>query len=132
MDTEKRIQKLFAGVSSTLKRTDPEFAGIITNFAQGEVAEANKLTEKEQMLCILSALLGCQGMGEFRNMLHVALNMSIDPIAIKEGIYQATAYLGIGRTYDFLMMANQVMEQHGINSNSAILRRISMSGICRR
>ena len=84
MDTEKRIQELFAGVSSALKKTDPEFAGIIANFSQGEVVEANKLTEKEQMLCILSTLLGCQGIGEFQNMLHAALNMSIDPIAIKE------------------------------------------------
>lgn len=114
MDTEKRIYKLFAGVSSSLKKTDPEFAGIIANFSQGEVVETNKLTEKEQMLCILSTLLGCQGIGEFQNMLHAALNVGIDPIAIKEVIYQATAYLGIGRTYDFLMMANQVMEQHGI------------------
>jgi len=89
-DTEKRIHKLFAGVSSSLKETDPEFAEIIANFSQGEVAEANRLTEKEQMLCILSALLGCQGMGEFQNMLHAALNAGVAPIAIKEVIYQAT------------------------------------------
>ena len=114
MDTEKRIRKLFAGVSSSLKETDPEFAGIIANFSQGEVAEANKLTEKEQMLCILSALLGCQGMGEFQNMLHAALNAGVDLAAIKEVVYQATAYLGIGRTYDFLAATNQIMEQHGI------------------
>lgn len=114
MDTEKRVQKLFEGVSSSLKKTDPEFADIIVNFSQVEVAEANKLTEKEQMLCILSALIGCQGMGEFQNMLHAALNAGVDPVAIKEVIYQATAYLGIGRTYDFLMAANQIMEQHGI------------------
>ena len=115
MDTEKRMQKLFAGVSSDLRKTDPEFAEIIANFSQGEVAEKNKLTEREQMLCILSALLGCQGMGEFRNMLHAALSAGIDPVAIKEVIYQATAYLGIGRTYDFLLAANQIMEQHGID-----------------
>lgn len=114
MDTEKRIHKLFAGVSSSLKKTDPEFAEIIVNFSQGEAVEANKLTEKEQMLCILSALLGCQGMGEFQNMLHAALNRGIDPIAIKETVYQATAYLGIGRTFDFLAATNQIMEQHGI------------------
>lgn len=113
-DTEKRIRKLFAGVSSSLKETDPEFAEIIANFSQGEVAEANRLTEKEQMLCILSALLGCQGIGEFQNMLHAALNAGVAPIAIKEVIYQATAYLGIGRTYDFLMAANQIMEQYEI------------------
>ena len=114
MDTEKRIQKLFAGVSSTLSKTDPEFVEILANFSQDEVRKANILTEKEQMLCILSALLGCQGMGEFQNMLHAALDTGIDPIAIKEVIYQAAAYLGIGRTYDFLAAANQIMEQHGI------------------
>ena len=114
IDTEKRIQKLFAGVSSTLSKTDPEFVEILANFSQDEVKKANILTEKEQMLCILSALLGCQGMGEFQNMLHAAINTGIDPIAIKEVIYQATAYLGIGRTYDFLAATNQIMEQHGI------------------
>lgn len=115
MDTEKRLQTLFAGASSALRKTDPEFAEIIANFSLGEVMEANKLTEKEQMLCILSVLLGCQGMGEFQNMLHAALNVGVEPVAIKEVIYQATAYLGIGRTHDFLIAANQIMEQHGIN-----------------
>lgn len=113
-DAEKRVQKLFAGVFSSLEENDPEFAEIITNFSQDEVIKVNKLTEKEQMLCILSALLGCQGIGEFQNMLHAALNMEIDPVAVKELIYQAAAYLGIGRTYDFLVTANQIMEQHGV------------------
>lgn len=73
-----------------------------------------RLTEKERMLCILSALIGCQGMGEFQDMLHAALRVGVDPVAIKEMIYQATAYLGTGRIYDFLLVTNQIMEQHGI------------------
>ncbi len=113
-ETAERVQRLFIGAESPLSRTDPEFIEIIANFSQDEVIKVNKLTEKEQMLCILSALIGCQGMGEFRNMLHAALNTGVDPIAMKEVIYQATAYLGIGRTYDFLAAANQIMEQHGI------------------
>lgn len=113
-ETAERVQRLFIGAKSPLSRTDPEFIEIIANFSQDEVIKVNKLTEKEQMLCILSALIGCQGMGEFRNMLHAALNTGVDPIAMKEVIYQATAYLGIGRTYDFLAAANQIMEQHGI------------------
>lgn len=39
---------------------------------------------------------------------------SIEPIAIKEVIYQSTAYLGVGRVYDFLIVANQIVQQHGI------------------
>ena len=113
-NAEKRVQELFAGVESSLNRTDPEFVEIISNFSQDETVSASKLTQKEQMLCILSALLGCQGMGEFRNMLHAALNTGIDPVTVKEVIYQAAAYLGIGRTYDFLAAANQIMEEHGV------------------
>lgn len=116
MDNEakKRTSRLFIGVSSNLRDTDPEWVDIVANFSQSETTSVNKLTWKEQMLCILSALIGCQGMGEFQNMLHAALNMGIDPIAIKETIYQATAYLGIGRTYDFLITSNEIMEQHGM------------------
>lgn len=85
--------------------TDPEFVELIANFSQDEVTKASKLTEKERMLCILSALLGCQGMGEFRNMLHASLDAGFSPEAVKEVIYQATAYLGIGRTHNFLTVA---------------------------
>ena len=113
-EAKDRADHLFAGVSSSLSVTDPEWVAIAANFSQHEVISANKLTEREQMLCILSALLGCQGMGEFQNMLHAALHAGIEPIAIKEVIYQATAYLGIGRVYDFLVTANQIMEGHGI------------------
>ncbi len=113
-ETTERLKKLFEGAGSSLGNTDPEWVEIAAGFSQSETVSVSKLTEKEQMLCILSALLGCQGMGEFRNMLHAALNAGIDPIAIKEVIYQATAYLGIGRVYDFLAAANQIMEQHGI------------------
>lgn len=79
----------------------------LQSLSQISLIRANKLTEKEQMLCILPALLGCQGMEEFQNMLHAALNTGVDPIAVKEVIYQATAYLGIGRIYDFLVAANR-------------------------
>lgn len=112
-ETTEGLRKLFVGASS-LGDTDPEWVEIVVNFIQNETVSVSKLTEKERMLCILSVLLGCQGMGEFRNMLHATLNEGIDPIAIKEVIYQATAYLGIGRTYDFLLAANEILEQHGV------------------
>lgn len=113
-DVQKRTYNLFEGVNGSLQATDPEWVDIVANFSQSETISTSKLTDKEQMLCILSTLLGCQGMGEFQNMLHAALNIGIDPVAIKETIYQATAYLGIGRTYDFLIAANEIMEQHGV------------------
>ena len=53
-NAESRARRLFAGVNSSLSRTDPEFVEIISNFSQDETANANILTEKERMLCILA------------------------------------------------------------------------------
>ena len=111
---EKENQDIFQETQNSLVRTDPEFAGFFMDFSRKEVPGESKLPEKERMLCILSALLGCQGRGEFCNMLHMTLEAGLDPVAVKEVIYQATAYLGIGRTYDFLTAANRIMEEHGI------------------
>ena len=36
--------------------------------------------------------------------------MGVTPVEIKEIVYQATAYLGIGRVYPFFRITNQVLE----------------------
>lgn len=114
-EAKKRVQDLFEGMDeNTLFVTDPEWVDIVANFSQNETVKESKLTQKEQMLCILSALLGCQGLGEYQNMLYAALKSGVDPVAIKETVYQATAYLGIGRVYDFLVATNRIMEKCGV------------------
>ncbi len=112
---KEKISMLFQGISSNLSATDPEWVEIVTAFSLKEVPASSRLTEREQMLCILSVLLGCQGMGEYRHMLRVALNKGLEPVAIKETVYQATAYLGIGRVHDFLETTNLIMAQFGIS-----------------
>lgn len=108
MENKKNNQPLDLAV------TDPEWTAITTAFAGQEVPAASPLTGKERWLCVLSALLGCQGMGAFRKALGSALDDGVEPVAVREVIYQATAYLGIGRVQDFLLAAGGVMMQHGI------------------
>ena len=108
MENKKNNQPLDLAV------TDPEWTAITTAFAGQEVPAASPLTGKERWLCVLSALLGCQGMGAFRKALGSALDDGVEPVAVREVIYQATAYLGIGRVQDFLLAAGEVMMQHGI------------------
>ena len=84
---KNRAKKVFAETWDVLAQKDPEFLEIAANFSQEDAAGASHLTEKERMLCIFSALLGCQGLGEFRNMLHTALDAGVPSTAIKEDIY---------------------------------------------
>ena len=98
----------------SLEKYDSEFTEIIYNFSQVEVEKVCKLSDKDNFLCILSVLIGCQSLSMFANVLDVALKKNVDVIAIKEMLYQATAYLGIGRTYDYLIKANEIMSKNDI------------------
>lgn len=109
-------ERLFSGDSSDLFRTDPEFVERFDNFAFDEVvkATADQLSDRQRLMCWLATLLGCQGVDEFRTMLPAALNMGVEPKAIKEIVYQASAYLGMGRISPFLKAVNEVFEMRGI------------------
>ena len=107
-------EKMFPGKASPLAQTDPEFAELLCNFACDEVVNQDDLDDRTRLLVILAALLGCQGLDAFRAMVPAALHCGVTPVEIKETVYQATAYLGIGRTYPFLHAVNEVFEAEGI------------------
>ena len=106
-------EKMFPGYQSDFWRTDPEFIERFDNFAFDEVInqEGVQLDDKTRFLAILSTLLGCQGIDEFEKMLPAALNFGVTPVEIKETVYQATAYLGIGRVFPFLKAVNKIFEE---------------------
>jgi len=62
----------------------------------------------------MAILLGCQGIDEFKAMLPAALNFGVTPVEAKEIVYQAVAYLGIGRVFPFLQTTNDVLIARGI------------------
>lgn len=96
------------------EKTDPEFSQIITHFVYDEACKGNLLDKTERYMCILAGLMGVQGKAMFKVTVEKALEANVDPVIIKEVIYQATAYLGIGRTYDYLMSANEVFKEKHI------------------
>lgn len=84
---------------SEFLETDPEFIERFDNFAFNEVVNHDDLDDKTRFMAILATLLGCQGSDEFRAMLPPALNFGVTPIEVKEIVYQAVAYLGMGRVF---------------------------------
>lgn len=98
------------------EKTDPEFAERFAYFAGEQVPTepAAELPARERYLAILAALLGCQGVDEFRVMAGEALDAGVTPVELKEVVYQATAYLGIGRVRPFITAANEVLADRGV------------------
>lgn len=111
---KKYHDKMFPEQQSSLKETDPEFAERFDNFAFDEVVRQDDLDDKTRFMAILATLVGCQGSDEFRVMLPAALNFGVQPEEVKEMVYQAVAYLGIGRVLPFLKITNEVLKEQGI------------------
>lgn len=107
-------EKMFPGGRSKLLETDPEFIERFDNFAFDEVVNEVRLDNRTAMLSHLAYLLGCQGIDEFRAMVPAALNLGVTPVEVKETVYQAVAYLGIGRVFPFLHAVNDALTERGI------------------
>ena len=109
-------EKMFPGYESDFLRTDPEFIERFDNFAFDEVVnqDGQGLDDKTRWLAILATLIGCQGVDEYEKLIGAALNFGVTPVEIKEVVYQAVAYLGIGRVFPFLKTTNAVLEKFGI------------------
>lgn len=104
-------EKMFPGYVSDFLRTDPEFIEAFDNFAFDEVVNQDDLDDKTRFISILAVLLGCQGIDEFKGMLKAAYNFGVTPVEMKEIVYQAVAYLGIGRVFPFLKAVNSFIEE---------------------
>lgn len=107
-------ERMFPGHQSRLLETDPEFIERFDNFAFDEVVNHVHLDDRNTMMSHLAYLLGCQGIDEFRVMIPAVLNFGVTPVEVKEIVYQAVAYLGIGRVLPFLHAVNDVLTRLGV------------------
>ena len=112
--SKKYYNKIFENSNHKLVDTDPEFTEIFCNFAFDEVVNQDDLDDRIRFIAIIATLIGCQGIDSFKEIAPVALDLGVTPIEIKEIIYQATAYLGIGRVLPFLYAINEILENKGI------------------
>lgn len=113
-NAQKNHEALFPGHESTLAKTDPEFIEVFDNFAFDEVLEHTNLDIKLRLKVTLASLITMQCVNEFKAMANGALNVGVTPIEIKEIVYQAVPYAGLGKVFDFLHASNEVLISRGI------------------
>lgn len=118
MTISKRAQslheELFPNYKSTLKGTDPELIELFDNFAFDEVIEHSALDIKTRTMLVLASLIGSNAVAEFEVMANGALNVGVTPIELKEIVYQAVAYIGMGRAFEFIDVTNGVLSERGV------------------
>lgn len=99
------------------KLTDPEFSERFEHFAFDEVVneEGQQLDGITRHMAVAATLIGCQGIDAFRLEVPRALDAGLTPVMLKEIIYQAVDYLGIGRVLPFLDSANDILSSRGVS-----------------
>ncbi len=109
-------EKLFPGAELKLAKTDPEFFEIFENFGFDEAVneEGHELDDKTRFLAIIAALIGCQGIEDFKLITGASLNFGVTPVEIKEVVYQSAAYMGMGRMLPYLGAVNDILTARGI------------------
>lgn len=115
-NAETYLQQTVGDAFKQAETTDPELMERWENFTFGEVSQqtANVLDPPHRFMVNMATLLGCQGLQLYQAMLPGALRTGLSAIAIKEVLYQAVDYLGMGRVYPFIEATNNVFIQQGI------------------
>jgi 4-carboxymuconolactone decarboxylase len=106
--------ELFSGQVSTLAETDPELVTYFDNFAFDEVLRDSRLETRTRLMVQLAALIAVGAVAEYRATLGAALTGGVTPVEVKEIVYQAVPYVGIGRVFDVLKATNEVLTERGI------------------
>ena len=119
------LSRFFPGPPSPLWETDPEFMELFANFALDEVVNQGDLDDAARMMAILAALLGCQGVEEYRVLLpaalggcepqltsHAGANLRIgnDNAFLIQVISQCLPYIGYPRSLNALRCVNDAAQ----------------------
>ena len=111
---QKNHNELFPGHVSTLAVTDPELIETFDNFAFDEVLAYSELDTRTRLMIQLAALIASQALREYRVMVGAALTVGVTPVEMKEIVYQAVPYVGMGKVFDFIHATNEVLTERGI------------------
>jgi 4-carboxymuconolactone decarboxylase len=107
-------EELFPGHASTLAQTDPDLVEIFGNFAFDDTLAESRLEPRLRLITQLAALIGAGAVSEYRVLLGAALTVGVSPVEVKEIVYQAVPYVGMGRAYDVVHATNDVLTERGV------------------
>ncbi|WP_409302351.1 carboxymuconolactone decarboxylase family protein [Peribacillus sp. SCS-155] len=112
--SKKKLKQLIGeGVPAT-NETDPDFQDILNHFIFGEVFFQGNLDDKMRELITLAVLTTNQTLPQLKAHIHVALNVGLTPLEIKETVYQCAPYIGFPKTLNAINEVNEVFKAKNI------------------
>jgi len=113
--TAKSVNEPLSGYFSKLADTDPELYGIMSNFAFVETQQYINLDMKTRIMVTMASAIALNAQAEYRQTVYTALANGITPVEIKEVLYHAVPYAGMGKVADLINVANEVLTKSGVS-----------------
>lgn len=100
-------------VNAKERNQDPDMQAIIARMM--DVTNRGTTLSTSQKYFVLLATCAAQGLSEeAEEVSSAALKAGVDPIAVKEAVYQTAPYVGVGRVKETLEGVNEAMKDSGV------------------
>jgi 4-carboxymuconolactone decarboxylase len=106
-------ERLFGPLDSGSPQPDPELGEILRGLIFGDVFAVGDLDDRTRELVTVTVLATMQTLPQLRAHAAAALHVGVEPIELREAMYQLAPFIGFPRTLNAIGVLNEVLEQHG-------------------
>jgi 4-carboxymuconolactone decarboxylase len=111
---EATYERLFGPRDRSAPDNDPELMEILRRFIFGDVFDTGVLDDRFRELITVTVLACLQTLPQMRSHTAAALNVGVQPVQIREAVYQLAPFIGFPRTLNAVATINEVFRDHGI------------------
>jgi 4-carboxymuconolactone decarboxylase len=111
---EATYQRLFGPRDANAPDNDPELMEILRGFIFGDIFGTGALDDQTRELITVTVLACLQTLPQLTSHTGAALNVGVQPVEIREAIYQLAPFLGFPRTLNAVATINDVFQVRGI------------------
>jgi 4-carboxymuconolactone decarboxylase len=111
---EAAYERLFGPRDKSAPDDDPELMEILRRFIFGDVFDTGVLDDRTRELITVTVLACLQTLPQLRSHTAAALNVGVQPIEIREAVYQLAPFIGFPRTLNAVGTVNDVFRARSI------------------
>ena len=113
-DAEATYRRLFGPRDANAPANDPELMEILRGFIFGDIFGTGVLDDQARELITVTVLACLQTLPQLTSHTGAALDVGVQPVEIREAIYQLAPFLGFPRTLNAVTTINEVFQARGI------------------
>ncbi len=113
---KKNYKELFKGEALPSTGDDPEMMAILQKYIFGEVFTVGELDIKTREMLTVTSLAVQQTLPQLKAHINAALNVGVEPVELREAIYQLAPFIGFPKTLNALNILNEVFKERGVKT----------------